>query len=1092
MAYDSNKQAAAAINHFVARFDESYRLLARYAALPLVLTPELLNYLHSRFLYDQAPWVAEADLLLSDLCQRVGYEQYVMDPGVRAHLIAELKGEPDGPQRMQEVARLLVGYVEHLARTNPFVSHEDLQRQQWAAMVCLDEQRVATEIAEAFERALASAGAKGEAGRAELLALANLTRQFTPQLQSHPELIEYAKNISQALRQPRLDEKAIQRQRLDQPAVVAGRTLAAPASLREPAPKTSAPLTTQAPATPVKVFCSYSYRDESLVDELFLHLSVLRRQGVIEGWHDRKIVAGEDWEGAIDSALNDAQLILLLISPDYLASDYIYDVEMKRAVERQAAGEAVVIPIILRDCYWRDAPFGKLQVLPRDARPVSTWANRDEAFIDIAQGIRRVAEAFIDIAQGIRRVAGPSGMLVENLSKLSQTKMPLPPLEAPTTPITIFYAYEHRDEMYRDELEKHLAILKRIGVVKEWYDRRIDFGDEWRSEIASQINQAQIILLLVSTDFLVSDYCYDVEMSRALERHESAEAVVIPLILRPCDWAQAPFGKLLSLPKDARPVSIWANQDEAFIDIAQGIRSAAVRWSATHKTERPQRPAPEFKYDVYISYAHADNVALGGDSGWVDVLHRHLEARLSQLIGEAPRIFRNREASVSDSFSEFLIQSIYESAVLLVVLSPAYLSSNWCQIELKAFIQNADQSGGLIVGDRSRIFKVFKTPVPWLELPPELSDTVGLAFFDHEAQTDIPREFVSGRDERYWRRLDDLAREISEMLKVLRTPEQRSVEPRREPQPEVKESAPEVEIPSPSLVPVTVYLAETTTDLVEVRYRLQRELLQYGVRVLPERPLPRESSALTDEIRKDLRDSSFSIHLIGEQYGFIPEDEERSIIHLQLDLALEFGPRQPFHCIVWMPPNLQPASQQQQRFVNYVMTGDLPNVQFLRTNLEDLMAFIHENINRPTRPTPTGESNAVSIYLLFDKSDQDDVSPLEDYLFNQGYEVFSSLSEGEEGKRLQYHQEDLRSCDAVLIYYGRASETWFQMQRMELKRARSYRRSLPFLATGVYIAGPQTAQKDRLRMPDDLVIRNYGEFRPISLAPFLSILSKRV
>jgi len=1071
MAHDSNKQAVAAINRFVARFDESYRLLARYAALPLVLTPELLNYLHNRFLYDQAPWVAEADLLLSDLCQRVGYEQYVMDPGVRAHLIAELKGEPDGPQRMQEVARLLVGYVEHLARTNPFVSQEDLQRQQWAAMVCLDEQRVASEIAEAFEQALASAGAKGEAGRAELIALANLTQQFTPQLQSHPELIEYAKNISQALRQPRLDEKVIQHQRLDQPAVVVGRTLAAPASLREPTPKTSAPPTTQAPATPVKVFCSYSHKDESLVNELFLHLSVLRRQGVIEGRHDREVPAGAEWEEAIDFRLNDAQLILLLISSDFLASDYCYDIEMKRAMERQEAGEAVVIPIILRPCDWRGAPFDKLQPLPPNGKPITTWTDRDEAFVTVVKGILQ---------------------LVENSLRPPQTIMPSPPLERPTTPVTVFFAYSHRDEEYRDELEKYLVSLKRQGVVKEWHDRKIGLDDEWRSEIALEVEQSQIILLLVSSDFIASDYCYNEEMKRALVRHASGEAIVIPLILRPCNWEiSSPLGNLLALPKDARPVSRWTNRDEAFNDIAHGIRSAAVRWIAIHKTERPQRPAPEFKYDVYISYAHADNAVLEGDSGWVNELHDHLELRLAQLIGKVPRIFMDMESPIIGNISDALKQSLNESAVLLVVLSPAYLRSEWCQAELKAFIKNAYRSSGLFVDIRERIIKVVKTPVSPHERPPELTNILSHDFYEIEQQTGALREFESRRKE-YWGRLNNLALEIREMLDVLRSPEQRPVEPRRKPRPEVKERAPEIEIPPPSPALANVYLAETTSDLMKVRDRLKRELLQYNVRVLPEQPLPMETSTLIDRIRRELQVSSFSIHLIGEQYGFIPEDVERSITQLQFDLAQELGRRQPFHCIVWMPPNLQPAGQQQQRFVNYVVTAGLPNVELLQTKIEDVRTHILKYINRPTRPTPTGESSAVSIYLLFDKSDQDAVSPLEDYLFDQGYEVFSSLSEEEEGKRLQYHQEMLRSCDAVLIYYGRASEAWFQMQRMELLKVRGYDRSRPILATVVYIAGPKTTQKDRLRMQEAILIKEYGEFRTASLEPFLSILSKRL
>ena len=142
-------------------------------------------------------------------------------------------------------------------------------------------------------------------------------------------------------------------------------------------------------------------------------------------------------------------------------------------------------------------------------------------------------------------------------------------------PLEVFFSYAHEDEKLRDELAKHLKLLKREGVINDWHDRQIMPGSQWKDQIDGHLESADIILLLVSADFLDSDYCYDIEMKRALERHEQGEATVIPIILRPVDWQGAPFGRLQCLPKDAKPVTSWTNQDEAFLDIARGIRLAA-------------------------------------------------------------------------------------------------------------------------------------------------------------------------------------------------------------------------------------------------------------------------------------------------------------------------------------------------------------------------------------------------------------------------------------------------------------------------------------------------------------------------------------
>jgi len=144
-----------------------------------------------------------------------------------------------------------------------------------------------------------------------------------------------------------------------------------------------------------EVFFIYAHNDEKLRQQLERQLSLLKWQGLITGWHDCEIEAGTEWEEEISIHLNTASIILLLVSPDFMASSYCYGVEMKRAMERHEAGEARVIPVILRPVYWKGAAFGKLQVLPKHARPVTRWQNRDEAFLDVVEGIRKAVEELV-------------------------------------------------------------------------------------------------------------------------------------------------------------------------------------------------------------------------------------------------------------------------------------------------------------------------------------------------------------------------------------------------------------------------------------------------------------------------------------------------------------------------------------------------------------------------------------------------------------------------------------------------------------------------------------------------------------------------
>jgi len=173
-------------------------------------------------------------------------------------------------------------------------------------------------------------------------------------------------------------------------------------------------------------------------------------------------------------------------------------------------------------------------------------------------------------------------------------------------PIEVFCAYSHKDEPLRDELETHLSALKRSAAISVWHDRRISPGKEWDDEIDEHLNQADLILLLVSADFIASDYCYDKEVTRAMERHQLREARVIPVILRDCDWGFTKFSKLQALPKDGKAVAAWTSRDEALKGVAVGIRKVVEELARKPIKSRsepsgfmsgpPETAAPRSKY----------------------------------------------------------------------------------------------------------------------------------------------------------------------------------------------------------------------------------------------------------------------------------------------------------------------------------------------------------------------------------------------------------------------------------------------------------------------------------------------------------------
>lgn len=145
---------------------------------------------------------------------------------------------------------------------------------------------------------------------------------------------------------------------------------------------------------------------------------------------------------------------------------------------------------------------------------------------------------------------------------------------------TLVFSYSHVDEALRNELEKHLSPLKRMGKITTWHDRRIVPGQEFENQIDHYFSQADIILLLISSDFIASDYCYQVEMTNALERHKRGEAVVIPVILRECAWHQLPLGNIMAATIDGKAISRFASHDEGYVQVVDAVSRAIANLEA--------------------------------------------------------------------------------------------------------------------------------------------------------------------------------------------------------------------------------------------------------------------------------------------------------------------------------------------------------------------------------------------------------------------------------------------------------------------------------------------------------------------------------
>ncbi|MDJ0707629.1 MAG: toll/interleukin-1 receptor domain-containing protein [Leptolyngbyaceae cyanobacterium MO_188.B28] len=506
-----------------------------------------------------------------------------------------------------------------------------------------------------------------------------------------------------------------------------------------------------------------------------------------------------------------------------------------------------------------------------------------------------------------------------------------------------------------------------------------------------------------------------------------------------------------------------------------------------------------FEHDIFISYAHIDNLVIEAEQeGWIDHFHRALKIRLAQLRGEQPKIWRDRKLQGNDYFSDTILEQFPKVALLVSVLSPRYLKSEWCLRELQHFYAAANQAMGVRVADKSRIFKVIKTEVPHEKHPDILQPLIGYPFYEVD-DGGRPREFspIFGVESRnkYLAKLDDLAYDICKTLEALETARSASpatAEPAA-PQPDKASSPADKATPqadeaippadkaasqadkAPPQTDKQIYLAEAPKGLEDERDHIRRDLELKGYQVLPGEPLPDDPDEFSQAVQDYLQTSNVSVHLIthqpaaGTSIAQVFRQMAFARSQEQIQLAAQASLDRPdFSRILWLPPADQPLD-------TYLQTlQDDPD--FLSTSIEDLKTFIQDRLDRPTVSTMTNGS----LKVLLDCDEEDinapEIEPLYAYL-DQQFEV--ELPDYKDGG-LAASETLLRQCDAVLIYYGHGNGLWLKRRLLALKKT-FYGRIRPLQAQAVYVAAPH-----KHASADIPVIQGVNQFSPTVLEPFLA------
>lgn len=489
-----------------------------------------------------------------------------------------------------------------------------------------------------------------------------------------------------------------------------------------------------------------------------------------------------------------------------------------------------------------------------------------------------------------------------------------------------------------------------------------------------------------------------------------------------------------------------------------------------------------FEKDLFISYAHIDNEPLTREQqGWITRFHASLEALLSMRMGGKARIWRDNKLQGNDVFSDEIVDQFSRTAVLVSVLTPRYLNSEWCNKEVAEFCKCAEQSGGMVVANKARIFKVLKAPVDTQKsLPQVVQDVLGYDFFTIEDGTPLELDSAYGEKfaQDYNRKVGKLAWDVSQLLKALSTA--------------TGDNGHDKQGPSKP----TVYLAECSYDRKQTREILEGELKRHGYTVLPDQELPRDEEEYVAAVERLLKRCQLSIHLVGGTYGGVPDGpSQKSEVVLQNELAAKRSKSHALKRVIWVPEGTHSAQALQQTFIEALHQDAETQIgaDLITADIESLKTSIHAiltKLEKPEPPPPPGQAKL--IYLICNEKDRKATVPIRKFCRGLGFEVAIPAFEGDAAAVREAHQQLMSNADAIILFYGAGDEAWKRTLDNELKKMPGYRSGKPLLASYTFLADPKTTDKeDLIDMEEPSLINGLGDFSETMMNAFVQAMNWR-
>lgn len=494
---------------------------------------------------------------------------------------------------------------------------------------------------------------------------------------------------------------------------------------------------------------------------------------------------------------------------------------------------------------------------------------------------------------------------------------------------------------------------------------------------------------------------------------------------------------------------------------------------------------------IALVYSTKDDKPIeGGIKGWVSNFHRFLSTLMYQITRENPKMSLVNETN----FSSF---DLDDFTVVLSIMTENLSENKNIVTSLNGYGKKLKEKNRLIADGLPRFFKILKRPYDPDAHLPEFEDLLTYDFYLVDPLTGDPQEFTrffgNDAERSYWMKLVDMAYDINH---VLHAKERRASDGTYETIPREK----------------TVYLASTGVDMVIQRDIIKRELIRHGYKVLPDHSLPKEAKSLDRMVREDLDRCRLSIHMVGEDYGYKPRGSELSVVDIQNRVAsdhtyqmaeknkeLKEEKKQPFSRLIWVSPDLKNVTERQKIFIEDLKSdaASLEEAEVLQIQLQELKTIIREELvtggrfktkrNIKGLDNKKASDHSKMIYLIADKRDIKQINELQEYLKKKGFNVVSPSYEGDLVDLRYIHQENLRRCDASIIYFGGATEDWIKTKLQDLLKAPGFGREKPMVAKAVYFDGKKEVDMEHYKKNNALVLgNNGGSFTPDHLAPFLT------